>query len=402
MTPENPSKPPNLGSESWPKPWVQMKYYSFHPCIYKSMLGSASPDARAGDLVAVFDKEGQPFGTGLYNPKARVPLRIVDHGEKPVGEEVFLSRIEQAIDLRLNLLGLPQVSDAFRIIHSDGDRLSGLVVDKYGDVLSIEVHSLGIFQRLPRWLPTLHQRLGTGRLVLEVDDQIARMEGIMRRALPSDSVRTVRIREHGIRYEVNFEQGHKTGFFCDQRENRRRLTAWTADRSVLDLCCYTGGFSLTAAVAGKAAEVTGGDLDENAIAQAKRNANLNQCRVEWVHCDAFSYARQVQQNGRTWDVVVLDPPKLVLSREDEDDGARKYEDLNRLAIRLVKPGGILVTCSCSGLVSAGDFERLVMRAAHKERKRLQFLDRTGPGADHPVMSNCLEGHYLKVLWGRVY
>jgi len=402
MTPENPSKPPNLGSESWPKPWVQMKYYSFHPCIYKSMLGSASPDARAGDLVAVFDKEGQPFGTGLYNPKARVPLRIVDHGEKPVGEEIFLSRIEQAIDLRLKLLGLPQVSDAFRIIHSDGDRLSGLVVDKYGDVLSIEVHSLGIFQRLPRWLPTLHQRLGTGRLVLEVDDQIARMEGIMRRALPSDSVRTVRIREHGIRYEVNFEQGHKTGFFCDQRENRRRLTAWTADRSVLDLCCYTGGFSLTAAVAGKAAEVTGVDLDENAIAQAKRNANLNQCRIEWVHCDAFSYARQVQQNGRTWDVVVLDPPKLVLSREDEEDGARKYEDLNRLALRLVKPGGILVTCSCSGLVSAGDFERLVMRAAHKERKRLQFLDRTGPGADHPVMSNCLEGHYLKVLWGRVY
>jgi len=402
MTPENPSKPPNLGSETWPKPWVQMKYYSFHPCIYKSMLGSASPDARAGDLVAVFDKEGQPFGTGLYNPKARVPLRIVDHGEKPVGEEIFLSRIEQAIDLRLNLLGLPQVSDSFRIIHSDGDRLSGLVVDKFGDVLSIEVHSLGIFQRLPRWLPTLHQRLGTGRLVLEVDDQIARLEGIMRRALPSDSVRTVRIREHGIRYEVNFEQGHKTGFFCDQRENRRRLTAWTADRSVLDLCCYTGGFSLTAAVAGKAAEVTGVDLDENAIAQAKRNANLNQCRVEWVHCDAFSYARQVQQNGRTWDVVVLDPPKLVLSREDEEDGARKYEDLNRLALRLVKPGGILVTCSCSGLVSAGDFERLVMRAAHKERKRLQFLDRTGPGADHPVMSNCLEGHYLKVLWGRVY
>jgi 23S rRNA (cytosine1962-C5)-methyltransferase len=402
MTPENPSKPPNLVSENWPKPWVQMKYYSFHPCIYKSMLGSASPDARAGDLVAVFDKEGQPFGTGLYNPKARVPLRIVDHGEKPVGEEIFLSRIEQAIDLRLNLLGLPQVSDSFRVIHSDGDRLSGLVVDKFGDVLSIEVHSLGIFQRLPRWLPTLHQRLGTGRLVLEVDDKIARMEGIMRRALPSDSVRTVRIREHGIRYEVNFEQGHKTGFFCDQRENRRRLTAWTADRSVLDLCCYTGGFSLTAAVAGKAAEVTGVDLDENAIAQAKRNANLNQCRIEWVHCDAFSYARQVQQNGRTWDVVVLDPPKLVLSREDEDDGARKYEDLNRLALRLVKPGGILVTCSCSGLVSAGDFERLVMRAAHKERKRLQFLDRTGPGADHPVMSNCLEGHYLKVLWGRVY
>src|SRR4030095_378999 len=122
----------------------------------------------------------------------------------------------------------------------------------------------------------------------------------------------------------------------------------------------------------------------------------------WVHCDAFSYARQVQQNGRSWDVVVLDPPKLVLSRDDEEDGARKYEDLNRLALRVVRRGGIFVTCSCSGLVSTEDFESLVTKAAHKERKCLQFLDRTGPGEDHPVMSNCPEGRYLKVLWARVF
>ncbi len=398
MTPGNPSKTPPVGSENWPKPWVQMKYFSFHPCIYKSMLGPASADARAGDLVAVFDKEGQPFGTGLYNPRARVPLRIMDHGETPVGEEIFLKRIEQAIDLRARIPGLSKSSDAFRVIHSDGDRLSGLVVDKFGDVLSVEVHSLGIFQRLPSWLPVMHERLGTRRFVLDVDEQVARMEGILPRKLPSDLVRSVRIREHGIRYEVNFDDGHKTGFFCDQRENRRRLADWTAGKSVLDLCCYTGGFSLAAAVLGQAAEVTGVDLDEKAVALARRNANLNQARIEWVHCDAFSYARQVQQNGRSWDVVVLDPPKLVLSRDDEDDGARKYEDLNRLALRLVRSGGLFVTCSCSGLVSAEEFERLVMRAAHKERRRLQFLERTGPGADHPVMSNCLEGHYLKVLW----
>jgi 23S rRNA (cytosine1962-C5)-methyltransferase len=169
----------------------------------------------------------------------------------------------------------------------------------------------------------------------------------------------------------------------------------------LDLCCYTGGFALSAVVNGKATDVTGVDLDEKAIEQARRNANLNQVRVEWVHCDAFSYSRQVQQNGRTWNVVVLDPPKLIFTRDDEDDGARKYEDLNRLALRLIRPGGILVTCSCSGMLPAEEFERLVIRAAHKERKRLQFLDRTGPGADHPVMSNCPEGRYLKVLWARV-
>jgi 23S rRNA (cytosine1962-C5)-methyltransferase len=402
MTPGNANKLPPDGSENWPKPWVQMKYFSFHSCIYKSMLGSASSDARAGDLVAVFDKEGQPFGTGLYNPKARVPLRMVDHGETRVGEEIFLQRLEDAMGLRCKLLALPEVTDAFRVVHSDGDRLSGLVVDKFGDVLSIEVHSLGIFQRLPSWLPVLHERLGTKRFVLEVDDKVARMEGIMPRKLPWDSVRSVRIREHGLRYEVNFEEGHKTGFFCDQRENRHHFARWTPGQTVLDLCCYTGGFALAASVLGQAKEVTGVDLDEKAIALAKRNANLNQARIEWVHCDAFSYARQVQQNGRIWDVVVLDPPKLVLSRDDEADGARKYEDLNRLALRVVRRGGIFVTCSCSGLVSAEDFERLVMKAAHKERKRLQFFDRTGPGADHPVMSNCPEGRYLKVLWARVF
>jgi 23S rRNA (cytosine1962-C5)-methyltransferase len=365
------------------------------------MLGPASPGARAGDLVGVYDREGQFFGTGLYNPKARVPLRMVAHGEQRVGEEIFQRRIDQALDLRLKVLDLPAVTDAFRVIHSDGDALSGLVVDKYGDVLSVEVHSLGIFKRLGSWLPHLHTRLGTKRFVLEVDDKVARMEGIFPRTLPGDAVKTVRIREHGIRYEVDFESGHKTGFFCDQRENRHRFARWTEGRSVLDLCCYTGGFALSAAVLGKAGDVTAVDLDEKAIAQGRRNANLNQVRLEWVHCDAFSYARQVQQNGRSWDVIVVDPPKLIISRDDEEDGARKYEDLNRLALRLVRPGGTFVTCSCSGMLSAEDFERLVTRAAHKERRRLQFLERTGPGADHPVMSNAPEGRYLKVLWALV-
>ena len=143
------------------------------------------------------------------------------------------------------------------------------------------------------------------------------------------------------------------------------------------------------------------DLDEKAIEQAKCNMNLNQARATWVQCDAFSYARQIQQNGQTWDVVVLDPPKLILSRDDEEDGLRKYEDLNRLALRLVKPAGLFVTCSCSGLLSAEEFERLVCRAAHKEKKRVQFFDRTGACGDHPVLSNCPESRYLKVLWTRV-
>jgi 23S rRNA (cytosine1962-C5)-methyltransferase len=258
-----------------------------------------------------------------------------------------------------------------------------------------------VFNRLGQWLPPLNSRLGTRRTVIEADPQIARMEGITVKSFPSDPVRTVRIREHGVRYEVDFEQGHKTGFFCDQRENRRRFATWTRDKRVLDLCCYSGGFALAAKVSGGATEVTGVDLDEKAIAQARANANLNQARAEWVHGDAFVYGRQMQKNGRLWDAVVLDPPKLILSREEERDGLRKYEDLNQIAVTLVERGGLLVTCSCSGLLGAEEFELIVSRAAHRSGRRLQILDRTGAAEDHPVMSNSPEGRYLKVLWSRV-
>jgi 23S rRNA (cytosine1962-C5)-methyltransferase len=213
-------------------------------------------------------------------------------------------------------------------------------------------------------------------------------------------VRSVKIREHGIRYEVDFAQGHKTGFFCDQRENRRRFARLTGGKRVLELCSYTGGFSLNARILGGASDVIGVDLDEHAVEQAKRNANLNQARVNFVHCDAFTWARQMQKNGERWDVVLLDPPKLVFDREDPDGGYRKYEDLNIIGLSLVRPGGIFVTCSCSGMVDEERFERVVIKAAHRQGKRLQFLETTGAGPDHPVMSNCPESRYLTPVRGR--
>jgi 23S rRNA (cytosine1962-C5)-methyltransferase len=381
---------------------VQLKTFSYSPTLYPAMLKGASPDAKPGSLVAVYDKNGTHFGTGLYNPKARVPLRVLAHGREPLGEAYLLTLLDRALDLRLRILDLPAQTEAFRAVHSDGDFLSGLVIDRYADVLSVECHSLGMFQRLAAWLPRLHERLGTRRVMLDVDPQVARIEGIWPDQLKTDAVRSVRVREHGVRYEVDFAEGHKTGFFCDQRENRRLFGKLARGGRVLDLCCYTGGFALAAKVLGGCEDVTGVDLDEKAIAQARRNANLNQARVEWVHCDAFSYARQMQQNSRRWDAVVLDPPKLILSRDEAQDGYRKYEDLNRLALTLVEPGGLFVTCSCSGLLSAEAFEETLVRAAQRESRRLQILDRTGPGADHPVLSIAPEGRYLKLIWARVY
>ncbi len=397
---------PPEGSEKWDVPWVQLKYFTYQPAVYPRMLAGTSPKISAGDIVTVYDKNGDRFGAGFYNARARVPLRMIHHSAVEAADDSFFLRaLERAVELRRDILKLDARAEAYRVVNSDGDGLSGLIVDRYADVLLADVHSLGIWQRLPEWMPRLHELLGTKRHLIRVDEDIARMEGIRPDPVAQGAVRTVKCREHGIRYEVNFEEGHKTGFFCDQRENRLKLSSMVAGKRVLDLCCYTGGFALAAKLLGGAAEVTAVDLDEKAIAQAQRNANLNQVRgIDWVHTDAFSYVRTlIRTDVPRWDVVVLDPPKLVHSRDEiEENGRQKYEDLNRLALELVLPGGLFLTCSCSGLVSPMEFEQIVIKAAHRAKRRLQFLDATGPGADHPVMSNCPEGRYLKALWARVW
>jgi 23S rRNA (cytosine1962-C5)-methyltransferase len=401
---EEEDRRPVTPSSEWPAPWVQLKYFTFHPAVYPRMIAATSPNIAPGSLVTVYDRNGECFGSGFFNGRARVPLRVVHHGSVPVGEEWFPEALARSVGLRREVLKLDATTEAWRAVSSDGDSLSGLTIDRYGDVLMAEVHSLGIWQRLPGWMPQLHELAGTKRQIIRVDPDIARIEGIRMVAPDPAAPRTVRIRENGVRYEVNFEEGHKTGFFCDQRDNRKKLTEFTAGRRVLDLCCYTGGFALSAKLPGGAAEVTAVDLDEKAIAQAKHNANLNQCRgIDWVHSDAFSWNRTMIKNGAKWDVIVLDPPKLVHSRDEEmDDGRRRYEDLNGLSLQLLEPGGIFVTCSCSGLLGMEEFERIVIKAGHRNRRRLQILDRTGAGADHPVMSNCLESRYLKVIWARVF
>ncbi|MES2705380.1 MAG: class I SAM-dependent rRNA methyltransferase [Verrucomicrobiota bacterium] len=406
QAPPAPEYVPPAGSENWDTPWVQLKYFTYQPAVYPRMLAGSSPKITPGDIVTVYDKNGDRFGAGFYNARARVPLRMIHHSaNEPADDSFFLKALERAVELRRDILKLDAVTEAYRVVNSDGDGLSGLIIDRYADVLLADVHSLGVWQRLPNWMPRLHELLGTKRHLIRVDEEIARIEGIRPDPVAMGAPRLVKFREHGVRYEVNFEEGHKTGFFCDQRENRLKLSQLVSGKTVLDLCCYTGGFSLGAKVLGGAAEVTAVDLDEKAIAQAQRNANLNQVKgIDWVHTDAFSYVRtKIRSEAPKWDIVVLDPPKLVHSRDEiEENGRQKYEDLNRLAIELTASGGLFLTCSCSGLVTAAEFEQIVTKAAHRAKRRLQFLDATGPGADHPVMSNCPEGRYLKTLWARVW
>lgn len=364
------------------------------------MVGEVSRDAKPGDLVEVFGKQGTRFGWGLWNPKARMPLRMVSHSLEDLDETFFEHAIVRAAALRREVLKLDKGTECYRCVHGDADFLPGMVADKFGDVLSVEITALAAWMRLGKWLPLMHEAFGTGRVVVQVDSDLAGIEGIPRTGgVRSDEVRLVKVVENGVKYEIDFSKGHKTGFFCDQRDNRRKFRGMVEGKNVLDLCCYSGGFAVSAALGG-ASDVIAVDLDEAAVAMAKRNANLNHARVRFTHADAFTWVRTMIENGRKWDVVMVDPPKFMFGKEDEV-GYAKYHDLNKLATQLVEPDGVLVTCSCSGQLGVEAFEHIVTGVIHRQDRRFQVFDRTGAGGDHPTLSNYPESRYLKAIWGRV-
>jgi 23S rRNA (cytosine1962-C5)-methyltransferase len=382
------------------------------------MVLEASPAARPGDTVWIYDRNGNPLGVGLFNPRSQIVVRVLMRGEGAVDDSFWGDRVRRAVRLRREVLQLEATTDAYRLVHSEGDGLSGLIVERYADMIVCELFALGMHQRIAEIVQHVKLALGpVGRLDrpsagdewrvhVRADSRVEQIEGFRAAALPVElragqSAQPITIREHGIRYRVDVAEGHKTGFFCDQRDNRKRLARFCRGASVLDLCCYTGGFSLAAKLLGEADEVLAVDLDEAAIAMARANANLNQCRIEFVKADAFVFVRQKVAAGQQFDVVVLDPPKLVASRAEYEEGMRKYMDLNSLATQAVRPGGILLTCSCSGLVSRPEFLETVRRGVRRVGRTPQLFEHTGAGGDHPIILDDPESEYLKAAWLRV-
>lgn len=394
-----------------PIPVVRMKSRSLHPLMYRRRLED-SGGAKAGDLVAVYAEQGaQPFAYGLYNSRSELCVRLLWHGAQLPGDDAWRGKLAGAVSLRSETLKLPAQASAWRVVHAESDGLSGLVVDNFAGVLSAEAFSLGMYQRGSLLLPMLAEITGAQHWLLRTSPQFLSQEGCDPPELKSEGCPgNVIIQEYGTRFRVRFDGGHKTGFFCDQRENRRRLAEFCAGKTVLDLCCYTGGFSIQAKVLGQASEVIGVDLDEEPLEVARENANLNQARVRFVQADIFSYMREMLRNGRQFDVVILDPPKLIRSRMEIEDGTRKHFAMNRLAMRLVKPGGLLLSCTCAGLLPESEFLQLLSAAArspgdegeadgHPAAPRsFQLIARTGAAPDHPVLSTCPETEYLKAAW----
>jgi 23S rRNA (cytosine1962-C5)-methyltransferase len=399
-------------------PKVFVKSPTGHPYIYRKRVARFDAALRPGGLASVCVERGNVFAYGLFNPRAEISVRLLCWGPERPDEPFWTEKLTEAVALRRNLLGLDAHTDAYRVLHSEGDGLSGIVVDRFGDVLSGEAFSLGMFQRGGDLLDRLNAILGTKSWILSPGPASFDQEAFDAEPLRSaDAPAAVTVQEYGTRFRVKFAEGHKTGFFCDQRENRRRLAGYCSGKTVLDLCCYTGGFAVQAKKLGNAADVTGVDLDEGPLQLARENANLNQVRVNFVQSDAFAYMRDMLRNGRQYDVVVLDPPKLIRTRDELEDGRRKHFDLNRLAMQLVRPGGLLLSCTCSGLLDDEEFFKLLHSASRQSgelldtppdakarhaSRTMQILEKSGAAPDHPVASNCPETEYLRAVWMRLH
>jgi len=374
------------------------------PWVFGRMVERRGPDDDGpdnGDLVEVHDKSGRFVGQGLYNGASDIRVRLLSRGKRSDLARIrpFLERTLASADrLRRKRLRLTDYTDAYRIAHAEGDDLPGLIVDRLGDVLVCEHHSLG-FWRLREDVEWALSRLYPGAEVLHrVPKTVRKAENFEPETEPRD-VGRVAIHEHGVTLVVRPAIGHKTGHFCDQRENRRMVGALCGGSDVLDLCCNGGGFGLQAAKHG-ARRVRSVDLDEAVLELAYDAARRNDLDIEYIHADAFDVLRSVRAVGPLGarerpDVVVLDPHKLITDRHRMEQGLHKYGDMNTLAFEAVRSGGLVVTFSCSGLLDLPAFVGMVFAAARRARRSIRLLEILGAGPDHPQRPDFSRSRYLK-------
>ena len=361
----------------------------------------------AGDVVALHASDGQFIAWGLFNPASKIAVRLYSWDESvPLTDEFWQRRIHEAVGLRTILYPNQDSQSASRQIYSEADGLSGLTVDRYGDWLLVQLTSLALAARKEVIIGGLRDALQPRGIWLRTEKGIRETEGLeLADGLlwGEEPPRPMFIQEHGVRYGIDVAEGQKTGFFLDQRDNRRRVADFVRGKRVLDVCCYTGGFGLNCLVNGGAAEVVAVDASASALLQARTNADLNGVsdRLKTIKQDAFKALEEFELAGERFDTVVLDPPKLARNRQGIDAALRGYYSLNHFALGLIQPGGFFVTCSCSGQISHEMFADMLSQASLHANRRLQLLEVRGPAADHPSSVHCLETDYLKCYLCRV-
>lgn len=377
------------------------------PWIFSGAVDRVEGNPTSGETVAVVGADGQPLGWAAYSPESQIRARMWTADPAQTVDAAFLrSRLAAALEMRARIVPAGE-TDALRLVHAESDGIPGLVVDRYGDTLVMQCLSAGIEIWREAIADLLLEMTGAARLYERSDVDVRRLEGLAERTgwvrgepLSNDRVQ---ICENGVKFWVDVAHGHKTGFYLDQRRNRARVGALASGREVLNCFAYTGGFAVYA-LAGGAARVTSVDTSADALALGRENVALNDLpeeRAEWVEADVFHLLRKYRDQARSFDLIVLDPPKFAPTAAQVEQAARGYKDINLLAFKLLRPGGILATFSCSGGVTPDLFQKIVSGAALDAGVDAQILEKMEQGPDHPVALNFPEGHYLKGLICRV-
>ena len=372
-----------------------------HPWVYRSDV-IEEKEAPPGSLVRVLDQSGKFLGSALYSSSSQIAIRMISHGSVADLPALVAERIRAAIGYRKELVSN---TDAYRIIFSEGDFLPGLIVDRYNDVLCLQILTQAMDAAAVRAavLQTLREELQPVGIVERVDARIRELEQLpplQSRLLWGEKSSTVftmnSTMNSGVRFHYDGLEGQKTGAFLDQRENYAAAAQY-AQGEALDAFCYQGGFALHFAAhpAGKTSSVTGVDSSRPALEMAERNATLNGREMEWIEANAFDLLREYAATGRRYDTIVLDPPAFAKTKRDLEKALGGYKELKLRAMKMLRPGGILVTCSCSYHVSASDFYEVVADAARDAHKSLRVLENRGAAKDHPMLLNVPETNYLK-------
>lgn len=382
-------------------PVVRLKnaWNSTHPWIFQRLVEKPAQRPKPGSIVDVLSVDGQWIGRGFYNGHSRIAVRILERNPDVVIDQAwFEAKIGDAIHLRREILKLDDISNAWRVVHSEGDGISGLVVDRYDDLIVVEFFSAGAWRHREIIFNALRSHFPGCRFHSFADEHIQKQESFDYRDTLGTEAATVT--EYGVKFRADPAGAHKTGFFADQRENRQWLSQLCAGQRVLDLCCNTGGFGVYAAVRG-ASDVVGIDIDPDVLEIARANGKLNGVRPRFVQADIFPWLRDAAANGEQFDVVILDPAKMTRDREQVIPALKKYLDMNKLALGVVKPGGLFATFSCTGLVSEEQFTDMLRRAAFYAGRTVQVLRVAGAGPDHPWLAQVQESRYLKAVFCRV-
>jgi 23S rRNA (cytosine1962-C5)-methyltransferase len=371
-----------------------------HPWVWSAQVHKPAERLPPGSVVEVVDAKDRFVGRGFWNGHARIALRLLTADpDEAIDADWIAARIARAVQLRRELLQLDRATDAWRVVHSEGDGLSGLIVDRYADILVIEYFAAGMWKFRDAIHAALLSHFPGARLYWFAESHVQKQESFDCRA--AEAPAPVEVHEHGLRFHAAPGLGHKTGFFADQRDNRARFAELARGRRVLDLCCNAGGFAVHA-LAGGAREAMGVDMDAGILEVARANAAANGVDARFEQADIFDWLRAAIARGERYDAVVLDPAKLTRDRNRVVDALKKYFAMNRLALDVIPPGGLLLTCSCTGLVSEADFLEMLRRVALNAGREIQVLESRGAGPDHPVRSDVPEGRYLKAVFCRVW